>query len=139
MRWAPAPKASTPFARVTRVSRPEAWKAPDAAPGMPSPLAVSGCIYVVNGHVLACLEAVSGKEHYRKPLPGLRTVVASPIACGDRIVVVDEAGHALVLQAGPEFRILGQSSLEDRFWASPATANGTILLRGLKGLYCIRR
>ena len=116
----------------------QAWKAADAAPGMPSPLAVSGCVYVLNGNVLACLEAATGKEHYKKRLPGFRTVVASPIGCGDRIVIVDEAGRAVVLQAGPAFQILGQSRLEDRFWASPAVVNGALLLRGLEWLYCIR-
>ena len=116
----------------------QAWKAPDAAPGMPSPLAISGCVYVLNGNVLSCLDAATGKEHYKTRLPGFRTVVASPIACGDRILILDESGHAVVLQAGPKFQILGQSRLEDRFWASPASANGTLLLRGLQCLYCIR-
>ncbi len=114
----------------------QAWKAPDAAPGIPSPLVVSGCVYVLNGSVLTCLDASTGKENYRKRLPGFRTVVASPIASGNRIVTVDEAGHALVLQAGPKFQILGQSKLEDRFWASPATVNGALFLRGWKCLYC---
>jgi outer membrane protein assembly factor BamB len=116
----------------------QAWKVPDAAPGMPSPLAASGCIYVLNGNVLTCLDAATGKEHYKKRLPGFRTVVASPIACADRILIMDEAGQAVVFKAGPRFQILGQSRLEDRFWASPAAVNRTLLLRGLECLYCIR-
>lgn len=116
----------------------EAWKAPDAAPGMPSPLAIAGCVYVLNENVLTCLDAVTGNQHYRKRLPGFRTVVGSPIASGDRIVIVDEAGQAVVLKAGPAFQILGQARLDDRFWASPATASGALLLRGLNCLYCIR-
>ncbi len=116
----------------------EAWKAADAAPGMPSPLAASGCVYVLNENVLRCLDAATGKEHYKKRLPGFRTVVASPIAVGVQIVILDEAGHAIVVQAGPKFQILGESRLDDRFWSSPATANGALLLRGLEYLYCIR-
>ena len=54
------------------------------------------------------------------------------------IILLDEVGHAMVIQAGPQFRILGESRLEDRFWASPAIANGALLLRGLECLYCIR-
>jgi outer membrane protein assembly factor BamB len=116
----------------------EAWKAADAAPGMPSPLATAGCVYVLNDNVLKCLDAATGNEHFKKRLPGFRTVVASPIAVGNRIVILDEVGHAVVIQAGPNFQILGQSRLEDRFWGSPATANGALLLRGLEYLYCIR-
>ncbi len=116
----------------------QAWNAPDAAPGMPSPLAASGCVYVLNDNVLRCLDATNGKEHYRKRLPGFRTVVASPIASRDRVLIIDEAGNAIVLQAGPTFQSLGQSRLHDRFWSSPAVANGNLLLRGLEHLYCIR-
>ena len=116
----------------------QAWKAPEAAPGMPSPLAAAGCVYVLNDNVLTCLDAATGKAHFKKRLPSFRTVVASPIASGGRIVMLDEVGHAIVIQAGPEFLILGQSRLEDRFWASPALANGALLLRGLECLYCIR-
>jgi len=120
MLWVSAPKVSKVSAKATKPSLTQAWKAPEAAPGMPSPLAVSGCVYVLNGNVLYCLDAATGKEHYKKRLPGFRTVVASPISCADRILILDEAGHALVLQAGPKFQILGQPRLEDRFWASPA-------------------
>jgi outer membrane protein assembly factor BamB len=116
----------------------EASKAPDAAPGMPSPLAVAGCVYVLNDNVLRCLDAATGKEHFKQRLPGFRTVVASPLAIGRQVVILDEVGHAAVIQAGPEFEILGQSRLEDRFWASPAIANGALILRGLEYLYCIR-
>lgn len=116
----------------------QAWQAPDAAPGMPSPLAASNCVYVLNDNVLFCVDAATGKELFRKRLPGFRTVVASPIASGDRLLILDESGRAVVLQAGPTFQVLGQSRLNDRFWSSPAIANGSLLLRGLKYLYCIR-
>jgi outer membrane protein assembly factor BamB len=125
--------------QVDKTFRAEAWKATDAAPGMASPLAVAGCVYVLNDNVLRCLDAATGKEHFKKRLPGFRTVVASPIAAGDRVMILDEAGHAVVIRAGPTFQVLGESRLEDRFWASPAIANGALLLRGLEYLYCIRR
>ncbi|HEY5909338.1 MAG TPA: PQQ-binding-like beta-propeller repeat protein [Verrucomicrobiae bacterium] len=116
----------------------EAWKASDAAPGMPSPLAVSGCVYVLNGNILSCLDAATGKEHFKQRLPGFRAVVASPVSAGDRIVIIDESGNAIVLKAGPEFKVLGQSKLADRFWTSPAIVNDTLLLRGLEYVYRIR-
>ena len=122
-----------------RISKGESWRAPDAAPGMPSPIVAAGCVYTLNEAVLTCVEAATGRQHYHKRLPGFRSVVASPVAVGNKVVIIDESGNAVVLRAGPEFEILGQSRLEDRFWASPATSNGMLLLRGLEHVYCIRQ
>jgi outer membrane protein assembly factor BamB len=117
----------------------EAWKAAGAAPGMASPLVASDSVYVVHNAVLSCLDTASGKQLYKERLPGCRAVVASPIAAGDKVVIVDESGCGVVLRAGTRFQLLGQSTLPDKFWASPATVNGAFLLRGLDYLYCIRR
>jgi outer membrane protein assembly factor BamB len=46
-------------------------------------------------------------------------------------------GHAFVLDAGPEFKLLATNKLNEMFWASPAVAEGSILLRGVDNLYCI--
>jgi len=105
---------------------------------MASPVAAKGCVYVVNDAVLCCLDAVTGQLHYKKRLPGFRAVVASPVATGDKIVMIDESGNCIVIQSGLEFKILGRSKLEDTFWASPAVAGNALLLRGVKYLYCIR-
>jgi outer membrane protein assembly factor BamB len=123
---------------VGKMFRAEAWQAADAAPGISSPVVAGGCVYVVRNALLTCLDAASGKQYYRERLPGCREVVASPIAVGDKLFIVDESGCGLVIQAGTSFRILGRSTLKDRFWASPATSAGALLLRGLDQLYCIR-
>jgi len=43
-----------------------------------------------------------------------------------------------VLDAGPEFKVLGKNKLNELFWASAAVADGSIYLRGVDNLYCIR-
>ncbi len=116
----------------------QVWKAPGAAPGMASPLVAGGCIYVANDSFLTCLDALNGKEHYKERLPGLRTVIASPVSVGGQVVILDEAGNAVVLKAGTVFEVLGRSKLEDSFWASPAVSGGSLLFRGVGSLYCIR-
>ena len=40
----------------------EAWAATGAAPGMPSPLAAGGCVYVLHNSILTCCDAASGRE-----------------------------------------------------------------------------
>jgi outer membrane protein assembly factor BamB len=115
-----------------------AWQAPSAAPGMASPLIAGGCAYVINDSFVTCLDAVTGKQHFKERLPGCRMVIASPIAVGDKIVILDEAGNSVVLKAGPKFDLLGRGRLENTFWASPAVAHGALILRGVDALYCVR-
>jgi outer membrane protein assembly factor BamB len=117
----------------------EAWIAPGAAPGMPSLLTAEGCVYVINGTILACHDRVTGQEHFKERLPECRAVIASPVAAGRTIIIVDESGVGLALAAGARFEILGRSRLDDIFWASPAIAGNDLVLRGLAYLYCIRQ
>ena len=62
---------------------------------------------------------------------------ASPAIVGDRLFVLGEAGAAVVLSAGREFRELARSELADKFLASPAFAQGRVFLRGETNLYCL--
>ena len=36
------------------------------------------------------------------------------------------------------FKLLASNWLPDRFWASPAVADGALYLRGVAHLYCVR-
>jgi len=42
-----------------------------------------------------------------------------------------------IVQAGAEFKLLGQSELGENCYASPAFMDGRIYIRGEKNLYCI--
>ena len=68
----------------------------------------------------------------------LVTIAASPIAVGDKLVLLDEEGRAAIVQAGPEFEIVGHGKLDDLFWCTPAVAGDALLLRGVDHLYCVR-
>lgn len=114
------------------------WTAPGSAPGMPSPLAVGGFVYTLNNNVLCCHEALTGKPLYRQRVRGLGSVAASPLAIEQRVLLLDEAGNAVLLALGPEYKELGRGKLSDTFWASPAAAGDSLLLRGVDHLYCIR-
>lgn len=117
----------------------ERWSVPGAAAGLGSPITAAGCLYVVRDAFVGCYDMATGREHFRERLPGFRCVVASPVAVGRKVVVLDESGRAVVLEAGPRFAIAGQGKLDDTFWASPAVARGALLLRGADYLYCVRK
>lgn len=118
--------------------RSEAWSRTGAAPGMPSPLVAGGYVYSLNDSVLTCLDAQTGTAKYKERLPNLRSIAASPVAVGDKVIVLDENGKAVILKAGPTFEVIGRAQLDDTFWASPAVAGGALLFRGIDFLYCIR-
>ena len=110
-----------------------------AAPGMASPVAVGPNVYVLNTGGLACYEAATGKPLYKERLPKVRTVAAAPVAAGDTLLFVDETGTAVTVKAGDTFEATAAGKLDDLFWSSPAVAGEYLLLRGVKGLYCIKR
>ena len=50
-----------------------------------------------------------------------------------------EDGDTFVLQAGREFKVLGRNSLGEMTLASPAVANGSVIIRTATKLYRIAR
>ena len=116
----------------------QAWSQRSASPEMPSPVAIDGLLYLTDENLLTCRDAGTGEQLYKERLPGLVTVAASPIVIGDKLLLVDEEGHAIFVQVGPEFTPVGNGHLQDVFWATPMVAGDSLLLRGVEKLYCIR-
>lgn len=63
---------------------------------------------------------------------------ASPWAGNGNVFRLDDAGTTHVLQAGPEFKVLGKNTLDEMTWATPALAGGAVFLRGVDHLYSLR-
>jgi outer membrane protein assembly factor BamB len=119
-----------------------AWSQTRAGPTMASPVAYQGYVYVLeqNGGMVSCYEAATGKPAYqRERLQGARAFWASPWAYDGKVFCLDDGGTTFVLQAGPEFKVLGKNSLKDQFWASPAIAGGSLILRGVENVYCVKQ
>ncbi len=114
------------------------WMLPRAGPGMPSPVSTGKFVYVVDKNILRCYDAESGKRWYQTRIPNTNTVAASPLVIGDQLLVLDEDGQGSLIQVGPEFKVTGGGKLPDTFWATPAVANGSLYVRGIEFLYCIR-
>lgn len=116
----------------------EAWRVGSSAPGMPSPVSAGGQVYTLSSGFLSCFDAESGAQRFKERLEGTGPVVGSPIAVGERLVVVGESGKGLVLAAKPSFEVLGGGELDDVFWSTPTVAGDALLLRGAAHLYCLR-
>lgn len=118
-----------------------AWQRAQAGPGMASPLVYNGFLYVLDqrGGFLTCYEAATGKPAYsRQRLPGARGFTSSPWAYEGKIFCLDEGGTTFVVQAGAEFKLLGENSIKEMCWSSPAISGGNLFLRGVDHLFCIK-
>lgn len=117
-----------------------AWHQPQAAPYNPSPLLYKGLYYTLYDRgFLTCHDAVSGKEVYGKQRfeAGANAFTASPWAYNDRIFCLSEDGDCFVVDHGTEYRLVGKNSIGELCMATPAIAQGSLVLRGGQHLYRI--
>lgn len=112
-------------------------------PKVPSPLYHDGLLYWVdNTGIACCVDARTGKMVYQKRLkirgPGDK-VYASVVLADGKLYAVSRQGGTLVLAAGREFKQLAHNELGDEsvFNATPVVADGRLLLRSDRFLYCI--
>jgi outer membrane protein assembly factor BamB len=106
--------------------------------GFSSAIVVGDYLYRLhNPGLVTCWKLATGQEIYKERLPGITSTAASPIATADGHIYFASAGKSYVVQAGPEFKVLASSDLGDPCHASPAVANGTLILKGSRFLYRI--
>jgi hypothetical protein len=89
---------------------------------------------------MTCHDARTGTEVYGKTrFPEGATFTSSPWAYNDRVFCLSEDGDTYVVEAGREFKIVGINRLDEFCLATPAVADGNLLLRTASRLYCMAR
>jgi hypothetical protein len=119
-----------------------AWYSTKAGPPMASPLLYEGHLYILSQNepaFLSCYDAKTGKEVYKQRLDGATGFTSSPWALDGKVYCLDQDGQTFVVQAGPEFKLLGKNEIKDMFWSTPAIADGALYLRGRDQLYCVKQ
>lgn len=112
------------------------WRSKRNVPKKPSLQVVGDYLFTIDdGGVASCLEAYTGKEHWRERIGG--NYSSSPLATSDRIYLFSEEGKTTVIQAGPEFKKLAENNLADGFMASPAAVGKSLFLRTKTHVYRI--
>jgi len=113
-----------------------AWEVGDNIPDITSPVSNGELVFTVTtGGGLAAFDAKDGKKIWEKDLE--MEVQSSPGISGNQLLVVSTKGDLISVEAGPEFKELGRTKLEDAFHASPAFAGGRMFLRGATNLWCL--
>lgn len=112
------------------------WKDDSGGPYVCSPLLYRDLLYVHNEQgILTCREAKSGAIVYRQRLPGKYT--ASAVAGDGKLYFGNEEGQWRVVRAGRDFEVLVVNRLEGHCLASPAIADGKLIIRAGETLYAI--
>lgn len=117
------------------------WSQPKSAPYNPSTLVHENRLYVLYDRgMLACYNASTGEEIYKQQrIPEGRAFTSSPWVMGDHIYCLNEDGTTFVFQPGDTLELLHTNPLseDDMGMATPAIANGKLLIRTAARIYCI--
>ena len=122
-----------------QASKYSPWARTGSGPGLSSPVAYEGLLYISAGSgILSCYDTSTGDRLYKERLPNSGSVAASLWIADDQLYALDELGTTHIIQTGPEFKVARTNQIEDLFWSTPAVFNNTILMRGADFLYCVR-
>ena len=119
-----------------------AWSHPTLGPYNPSPIVYGDYYYTLfDRGLFTCHDAKSGKEIYgrQRITADAAGFTSSPWAYNGKIFATSEDGDTYVIQAGPEFKVLGKNSLDEMTLATPAVARGSLIIRTASKLYRITR
>jgi outer membrane protein assembly factor BamB len=113
-----------------------AWTRSTKLPYVPTPVLYGDHLFLWGDKgVVSCLNAKTGKEVWSNRVPGEYS--GSPVCVDGKIYCMTQSGDVVVIDAGPEFRVLGRTSLGEGTHATPAIANGRMFLRGFEHLFCL--
>lgn len=118
----------------------ELWRFKET-PDVVSPLRVGNIVYLLGNGPLTALDAKTGKQLYRQNLPAQQIYRGNMVHADGKIVVIGRDGIGLVIQAGPEFKVLARNEIvtdgkKETVYASPAVAGGRLYVRTWDHLYC---
>ena len=93
-----------------------------------------------NAGIASCYDTATGKDLWKQRI-GTGAITASPFAAGGRVYFQFESGEVVVVEAGPEPKVLARNTVEpgsgELFRASPTPCRGQVLLRSDRVLYCV--
>jgi outer membrane protein assembly factor BamB len=104
---------------------------------------VYGDIYytLLDRGFLLAHDARTGKQLYGRQRISVDSsgFTTSPWAYNGKIFLMSEDGDTFVVQAGPEYKLLGKNSLNEMPLATPAVVRGSLLVRTYSKLYRIAK
>jgi outer membrane protein assembly factor BamB len=114
----------------------EVYRLTKSVPNIPTPVIAGDLAFVwYDRGMVTCMDVSTGKVHWLERVPG--NYHCSPLRVGDRIFGISLEGDVSVLAASKEFKLLGRSSLGEPVTATPAIADGRMIIRTEQSLICL--
>jgi outer membrane protein assembly factor BamB len=115
------------------------WSRLDVGVFVTSPVEYKGRIYLLRPHGdIVCLDPLTGKTMWTASLPRSGDkFFASPVIANGVLYSAREDGVVFAARVENKFELLSENAMGERIVASPALANGRLLLRGDRHLFCI--
>lgn len=111
-----------------KVTVEETYRVIRQAPHVPTPLVYNAWMFLwSDGGIATCVERDSGKVVWQKRVGG--NYYSSPICINGNIYCVDLDGEVVVIAASDEYELLARNSLGSPSRATPAVANGALIIR----------
>ena len=116
--------------------------------GINTPIVANGNLYWIAADKIYCADCKTGEYEYTERLKaggkrqGPSGDYSSPVAIGDKILMVTRSGTTHVVAATDEYNKLGENSFKgdtSRFNATPAISDGQLFIRSNNKLYCIAK
>ncbi len=113
------------------------WRNSRLSPRKASAFLNDDRFYSLKGSVLVAATVEEGEQVWQKRLSGLGGTWATPVAAGGRIYIFDQSGVGLVVEdQGDSAETIMEVDLEEPVLASPAIADGKLIVRTNQSLFC---
>lgn len=125
-------------ARLGTADQPpvEAYRLNKSIPNIPTPLVAEDLVFIwYDRGIVTCFDRATGKLHWRQRVGG--NFHCSPVLVGDRIFCISLDGEVIVIAAKDKYELLGRSHLDEPVTATPAVADGRMLIRTEQSLICL--
>jgi outer membrane protein assembly factor BamB len=112
---------------------------PKTPSNLASPLYYNGHLYVVkSGGMSSCYDAKDGKTLWdRSRLGNFGDYFASPVAADGKVFIAGKNGFIVVLEDGPQLKVLSKNDIGEEIIATPSIADGRLFVRTRESLVCI--
>jgi outer membrane protein assembly factor BamB len=112
------------------------WEDNEYLSDIPSPVATGKFLFLpITYGTVVCYDARTGTKHWVHEFDN--PIYASPILAEGKVYLMDKKGIMHIIKTDEKFTLVGEPQLGEGSVCTPAFADGKIIIRGDKNLYCV--
>jgi len=117
-------------------NRGVAWSNLTEGTYIPTPLVYDGYLFTLNNNgIVTAYDPQTGQRAFRGRVGGGGAFSASPVGADGRLYIASEDGEVYVLSATPGLSQIAKNDMKEVIMATPAIADGLIVVRTMGHLY----